>query len=101
MKHLTKIFIIGVASVAVAGCASAPRQAASADDPKGPKAAENAESPTQMAKTFDEAARRGDAAWSSGDTVDRKRIEAEQQSFHLMVSEVEKTWKGVGQQYGH
>lgn len=40
-------------------------------------------------------------AWSSSDTVDRKRIEAEQRSFRLMVSEVGKTWSGVSQQYGH
>lgn len=39
--------------------------------------------------------------WGSGDTVDRKRIEAEQQAFRLMLSETEKTWSGVSRQYGH
>jgi hypothetical protein len=37
----------------------------------------------------------------SEDTVDRKRIEAEQQAFRLMLSETEKTWAGVSRQYGH
>jgi hypothetical protein len=40
-------------------------------------------------------------AWGSKDKVDRKRIEAEQQAFRLMLGETEKTWSGVSRQYGH
>lgn len=38
-------------------------------------------------------------AWSSSDTIDKKRLEAEQQAFRLLMSQVEKTWAGIAQQY--
>jgi hypothetical protein len=37
--------------------------------------------------------------WSSSDTVDKKRIEAEQQSFSLLLIEAEKTWSGIIEKY--
>jgi hypothetical protein len=37
--------------------------------------------------------------WSSSDTVDKKRIEAEQQAFLLLINEAAKTWSGIAAQY--
>lgn len=37
--------------------------------------------------------------WGSSDTVDKKRIEAEQQAFALLIPQAEKTWAGIVQQY--
>jgi len=39
-------------------------------------------------------------AWSSGATVDRKRLEAEQKAFGLFLTEAEKTWAGIVRQFG-
>lgn len=38
--------------------------------------------------------------WGVGDKIDGKRIEAEQQAFHLLLAEAAKTWAGVSTQYG-
>lgn len=38
-------------------------------------------------------------AWSSSDTIDKKRLEAEKESFSLLIAEVEKTWAGIANQY--
>lgn len=37
--------------------------------------------------------------WGSSDTVDKKRVEAEQQAFILLTTEAEKTWSGIASQY--
>lgn len=37
--------------------------------------------------------------WSTSDTVDSKRIEAEEQAFKLLIPEIEKTWAGIVKQY--
>jgi hypothetical protein len=34
-------------------------------------------------------------AWSSNDTVDRKRLAAEQEACKLMLAEAAKTWSGI------
>ena len=38
-------------------------------------------------------------AWSSRDTIDAKRLEAEQQAFDKLVAAAAKTWDGIAQQY--
>ena len=38
-------------------------------------------------------------AWGSSDAVDKKRVEAEQQAFALLLSQAEKSWTGIEQQY--
>jgi hypothetical protein len=38
-------------------------------------------------------------AWGSSDTVDKKRLEAEEQAFALLVPQLEKTWAGIAKQY--
>ena len=38
-------------------------------------------------------------AWSSGDTVDRKRLEAEREAFARLLTESRRTWTGVALQY--
>lgn len=38
-------------------------------------------------------------AWSSSDTVDKKRLEAEREAFSLLLEQSEKTWSGVANQY--
>jgi hypothetical protein len=37
--------------------------------------------------------------WGSSDTVDKKRLEAEQQAFALLIPQAEKTWTGITKQY--
>jgi hypothetical protein len=37
--------------------------------------------------------------WGSSDTIDKKRIEAEQQAFSLLIVEAGKTWSGIAAQY--
>ncbi|MCC6139403.1 MAG: hypothetical protein IT389_02165 [Nitrospira sp.] len=37
--------------------------------------------------------------WGSSDTVDLKRVEAEQEAFKLLVPQLEKTWVGIAKQY--
>ena len=39
-------------------------------------------------------------AWGSSDTVDRKRIEAEEDAFRQLVAEAGKAWGGIAKQYG-
>ncbi len=39
-------------------------------------------------------------AWSSRDTVDRKRIGAEREAFQLLMTEAARTWSSVAAQYG-
>ena len=34
-------------------------------------------------------------AWGSRDTIDKKRLDAEQRAFLLLISEAEKTWQGI------
>lgn len=38
-------------------------------------------------------------AWGSSDTVDKKRLEAEEQAFTLLIPQAEKTWAGIAKQY--
>lgn len=38
-------------------------------------------------------------AWSSSDTVDHKRLEAEKQAFTQLITEATKTWSGIASQY--
>lgn len=38
--------------------------------------------------------------WSSSDTVDKKRLEAERESFQLLVKETAKAWAGIAKQNG-
>lgn len=37
--------------------------------------------------------------WESSDTIDKKRVEAEQEVFVLLTKEAEKTWSGIASQY--
>lgn len=37
--------------------------------------------------------------WDSGNTIDKKRLETEQQAFMLLTTEAEKTWSGIASQY--
>lgn len=37
--------------------------------------------------------------WGSSSTVDLKRVEAEQESFKLLLPQLEKTWAGIARQY--
>lgn len=39
-------------------------------------------------------------AWSSGDTVDRKRLDAEQEAFARLLVVAAKTWSGIVARYG-
>lgn len=38
-------------------------------------------------------------AWGSSDAVDKKRLEAEHQAFALLLSQAEKTWGSITEQY--
>jgi hypothetical protein len=40
-------------------------------------------------------------AWGARNTVDTKRLQAEQQAFALLLPQAEKTWTGIAQQYSH
>jgi tetratricopeptide (TPR) repeat protein len=64
-----RIALVGVLLLGIAGCASAPPHPGSSNQEK-PSAARSADanSPTRLARSFDEAVRRGDAAWQSGNT---------------------------------
>ena len=37
--------------------------------------------------------------WDSGDMIDKKRLETEQQAFTLLAAETEKAWSGIASQY--
>ncbi|MBX3335677.1 MAG: hypothetical protein KF876_16220 [Nitrospira sp.] len=37
--------------------------------------------------------------WGTSDTIDSKRLEAEEQAFRLLIPELEKTWVGIAKQY--
>lgn len=37
--------------------------------------------------------------WGSRNTIDNKRLEAEQQAFSLLLPQTEKTWVGIAKQY--
>ncbi len=37
--------------------------------------------------------------WSSSDTIDKKRLEAEQEAFDQLISEAGITWAGIVRQY--
>ena len=39
-------------------------------------------------------------AWGSSDTIDRKRIEAEEEAFRLLVVQARKAWDGIAEQHG-
>jgi hypothetical protein len=39
------------------------------------------------------------SVWGSSNTVDLKRVEAEQEAFKLLIPQLEKTWAGIARQY--
>ena len=69
LTHLQRgIMLASVLLLGIVGCATTPSRPISAAQAKPSAAPEDSNSPTRLAKSFDEAVRRGDAAWQSGNT---------------------------------
>ena len=62
-----RITLASVLLLGIVGCATTPAKPISAAQPSSGRA-EDSSSPTRLAGSFDEAVRRGDAAWQSGNT---------------------------------
>lgn len=68
IRPLCQIALVAMLSLGIAACAGTPSQANNSSHTKSAAHADDPSSPTHLARSFDEAVRRGDDAWHSGNT---------------------------------
>jgi len=63
-----RVALASLVAIGIVGCAGTPPQSDTSSHTKSAKNSDDASSPTRLARSFDEAVRRGDEAWHSGNT---------------------------------